>query len=124
MLQDAIAIDFDETFTANVNLWSNIIRMLQAAGHKVICATARVGTPGNRSGLAAVLPPGVKIVFCGSVPKRTACIAAGYEVKIWIDDCPEAIGDRGPGVLWLIRIESLLRGIVWWFKRRLGIYQR
>jgi hypothetical protein len=124
MLQEVIAIDFDDTFTADVNLWSNIIRMMQSAGNTIICATARVDTPGNRSGLAAVLPSGVKLVFCGTTPKRTACVAAGYEVSIWIDDFPEGIGDRGPGVLWLIRIESWLRGIVWWFKRRIGVYQK
>ena len=47
-------------------------------------------------------------MFCGNQYKRDATLAAGYDVQIWIDDTPEAIVNMRPGILWLIRLKSLL----------------
>jgi hypothetical protein len=91
MLRDTIAIDFDDTFTSDINLWYGIIQRIQDYGYTVICATARGWSQCNEDGLKAVLPPRVEVVFCGTTCKRTACQNAGYNVTIWIDDTPAAI---------------------------------
>lgn len=36
-----IAIDFDDTFTADVNAWTAVIQTLQSFGHRVVCVSAR-----------------------------------------------------------------------------------
>jgi hypothetical protein len=117
--KDAIAIDFDDTFTADPEVWSNIIRLLQLHGYTIICATSRKFSHWEECHLKENLPIGVKIVFCGNKFKRPACKAAGYNVTIWIDDTPEGIG--GPGILWLIRIESFLRSTKDWILRKLHL---
>jgi hypothetical protein len=85
-----IAIDFDDTFTVDPRTWRSVISTLQAAGHTVICATARSHSEANERDLSAAT--GVKVVFCGiEVCKRHACAWAGYEVDVWIDDTPSAV---------------------------------
>jgi hypothetical protein len=85
-----IAIDFDGTFTVDPRTWRSVIRTLVDAGHTVICATARTQSNANDHDLSEAT--GVKVVCCGvEVCKRVACARAGYNVAVWIDDCPEAI---------------------------------
>jgi hypothetical protein len=110
MLIDAIAIDFDATFTSDECLWYNVIKSIQIGGYKVICATARSWSEREEHDLTEALPHDVKIVFCGNKFKREACEAAGYNVTIWIDDCPSGI-DRSSGIVWIERIKSFLHTI-------------
>ena len=108
MLIKCIAIDFDDTYTSDTRLWHYIILTLQSAEITVICATARSWSEANERDMLVELPNKVKVVFCGNQYKRDATLAAGYDVQIWIDDTPEAIVNMRPGILWLIRLKSLL----------------
>jgi len=118
MLIDAVAIDFDDTFSSDVNTWSYIINILQNKDYRVICATARSWSESNEYGLQAVLPKNVKIIFCGDQFKRTACEAAGFNVTIWIDDCPSGI-EESSGIVWMERLKSFVHSTKNWIKRHL-----
>lgn len=91
MSQLTIAIDFDDTFTADVATWSSVIGILRAAGHKVICVSARRNELSHRQQLQRALPEGVEVLLSYDTPKRLFAKAHGHDVDIWIDDMPEAI---------------------------------
>lgn len=85
-----IALDYDDTFTADPDLWRQFVSSAQARGHTVVCVTAR-RTPPDFS-REPRLPLGVAIVCTGGQPyKKHAAAKAGYAVDIWIDDMPELI---------------------------------
>lgn len=86
-----IAIDYDDTFTADVNAWSAVIRVLQNAGHRVVCVSARRNDFGHRRELEAALPKDVTVFLSYGTPKREYVKQNDLEVDIWIDDMPEAI---------------------------------
>lgn len=85
-----IAIDYDDTYTADPGLWSRFIGMSRERGHSVVCVTARTMLPDFTS--EPPLPGYVPIVLAGGTLKRAAARDAGYKVDIWIDDRPEMIG--------------------------------
>lgn len=87
-----IAIDFDDTFTADRELWAAFIRHAQCRGHHVVCISARRNTLEHRQHVAEALPPGVRVLLAYDCPKREYALQHGLAVDIWIDDCPEAIG--------------------------------
>jgi len=86
-----VAIDFDDTFTADVDTWSEVIRTLQRSGHVVVCVSARREMFSNRRELETSLPEGVAVFLSYDEPKRQFMEKQGYDVNIWIDDIPEAI---------------------------------
>lgn len=94
-----VAIDYDDTFTADVRTWSNVIKLLQCAGHRVVCVTARQGSDGNRCEVTGAMPDGVAVLFAYGWQKREFARANGIEVHIWIDDLPEAIPSKRDLVL-------------------------
>lgn len=89
-----VAIDYDDTFTADVAAWSSVIRILQDAGHRVVCITARNGTDGNRREVTKAMPNGVCVLFAYGYQKREFAVMNGVTVDIWIDDLPEAIPSK------------------------------
>ena len=91
-----IALDYDDTFTADPVFWRAFIELAQAGGHKVIIATLRENNYGNPKEINDALGVGhlVPIVFCNHRYKDEMCRKAGYTVDIWIDDMPEAVRER------------------------------
>lgn len=79
-----IALDYDNTYTADPPMWDAFIGCAQGRGHTVIIAT------GRRENDPATVP-GVKTIYCGHSLKEHACRAAGINVDIWIDDMPGMI---------------------------------
>lgn len=87
-----ISVDYDNTYTADPELFTQIIKLLQAAGHTVICVTGRndaISQPVLDS-IGKLIP----CVFAGGEWKRDAAAKAGYKVDIWIDDDPTYIGKQ------------------------------
>lgn len=93
-----IAIDYDDTFTADPALWVLVIVAAQHRGHKVICVTGRKALPDFTRD--PPLPASVPIVLAGAEFKRVAAGRAGYKVDIWIDDMPEMISSGGGILQW------------------------
>jgi hypothetical protein len=89
MSQLTIAIDFDDTWSADPEGWRCVFDLLTTRGHVVIMATGRHQWSDDMG--RAALPPDMPIVYCGSELKERATRAAGYSVDIWIDDMPGMI---------------------------------
>lgn len=86
-----VAIDFDDTFTADSKAWRAVIEVLRATGHQVICVSARADSERDREELKAALPKGVHILLSEQCPKRVFAMRHGYDVDIWIEDTPLAV---------------------------------
>lgn len=87
-----IAIDYDNTFTADSFLFIKIIELMQSRGHRVIIATGRHRWSEDME--RTPLPPDLDVVYCGVELKSIACKRAGYNVDIWIDDTPSTISPQ------------------------------
>lgn len=82
-----IALDYDDTYTADPELWDLFIKSAQDKGHYVFIATARPDSD-------PVIPPlGLEVAYCNGKPKLQAVLELGIpEPNIWIDDWPWHIG--------------------------------
>ncbi len=86
-----IAIDYDDTFTTDPTTWRQIIYVLQAYGHEVVCVSARYNTFDNKRELEEAIGLGVEVVLCGHNAKAEVMAKRGTPVDIWIDNNPNAI---------------------------------
>ena len=85
-----IALDFDNTYTADNVLWDAFINLAVSLGHKVYIVTMRCPTNDT---IPIRLPDNLcGIFYCNGNPKRSYCNDVfGVEFNIWIDDHPEGI---------------------------------
>lgn len=83
-----IAIDFDDCYTADPELWDAFISHARERGHRVICCTCRRETMDNVHDCDV---PGVLTHFTGGSPKRWYLEQRGIFVDIFIDDHPECV---------------------------------
>ena len=90
------AIDYDGTWTSDVEAFKAFASLLRRRGHTVIIVTSRAsgGTEVERECKAHV----DEIIFAGRSWKRAAAERAGYKPDVWIDDMPEMIG-RPPQIV-------------------------
>nr|CAA6829273.1 MAG: Unknown protein [uncultured Thiotrichaceae bacterium] len=90
-----IAIDFDNTITADVNFYLNLIDAYHAAGWTPIVCTLRDRSESNIEEMKRLLyDVPIEIYTCGGNPKQEYMLAQGIDVNLWIDDfypgiCPE-----------------------------------
>ena len=86
-----IAIDFDDTLTADPVLWFTFIDVAKRIGHIVVCVTARRDTEENREWINSWMKERGFDLFThytslGS--KLDYMERIGVKVDIWIDDDP------------------------------------
>lgn len=89
-----IAIDFDDTFTADPELWAVFIRLAQHKGHRVLCVTSRRDSESNLEDMVGVFEANglsLPVIFCNMGSKLWTMEQRGTKVDIWIDDAPHAI---------------------------------
>lgn len=89
-----IAIDYDETFTADPDLWAMFVSKAQDKGHRVLCVTARRDTDENREMMTEnfdLYGVEMPIIFSNLGSKMHVMESRGIKVNIWIDDSPFAI---------------------------------
>lgn len=89
-----IAIDFDDTYTADTELWGLFLRKAIANGHSVFCVTCRREDEENRQIIDEAFEDeflSVPVVFCNMGSKVWTMEQLGIKVDIWIDDAPHAL---------------------------------
>jgi hypothetical protein len=84
-----IAIDYDETYDMDFDLWEAFAMLAASRGHRVICTTARHEPPGTFDCRERV--PSFEVYCTQNQQKRPFMEALGIKVDIWIDDSPESI---------------------------------
>lgn len=91
-----IALDYDDTYTRDPELWRTFIGDAEARGHSVIIATSRFahGMLESEDPIYEHVPHNILVVFCNHNLKREVCEKAGHKVDIWIDDQPGSIEER------------------------------
>lgn len=92
-----IALDFDRSFTSDVDFWRLIVHAAVLRGHQVYCVTGRTDCPRNRKEVADTFGADTfklltDCVFCNHAPKRQKIQSLGYRIDVWIDDLPEGVG--------------------------------
>lgn len=88
------ALDFDDTFTADPELWAAWIVMAKRRGHKVYCVTARRDHEENRQEIFDLFDEWhveIPVIFCNLGSKTWTMEQRGIKVNIWIDDAPHAL---------------------------------
>lgn len=87
-----IAIDYDNTYTADPAMWDEAIKLFQFCHHSVICVTARPEIMGQvvLDSIGKLVP----VLCAGGEWKRDFALKHGYKVDVWIDDSPEFIAKQ------------------------------
>ncbi len=86
-----IALDYDNTYTADPELWDDFIVLSRNRGHLVIVATMRDEA---LEGKIVKIDLGFKvddIIFTNRKAKKPFLAALNIHPDIWIDDIPEFI---------------------------------
>lgn len=86
-----IAIDFDDTLTADAELWRDCIAKAISRGHLVMCVTARRDTTENREWISDWMKEhGISLYthYTSLASKVDHMARIGVKVDIWIDDDP------------------------------------
>lgn len=89
-----VAIDYDNTYTADPETWNKVIHLFLTTKHTVICVTGRDNTEAMSSPVMSSVGRLIPVIFAGTSWKRVAAEKAGYKVDIWIDDTPESIAQQ------------------------------
>lgn len=87
-----IALDYDDTFTADKTAWIRFIQLFQDYGHQIIIVTMRDGEADWHSDFKDLYDKyGISTIFCNGESKRDVTERMGVEIDVWIDDRPEGI---------------------------------
>lgn len=78
-----IALDYDETYTADPAMWDAWLRLAADHGHEVVCVTMRHAHEWVR------MP--CEVIYTGRRAKAQHMAELGRMPHIWIDDSPHWI---------------------------------
>ncbi len=81
-----IALDYDETYTADPGLWDLFIAEAQRRGHLVQIVSFRFDFGDNRDIEETAAALAISVVYTNARQKQHA-----VEADIWIDDSPESV---------------------------------
>jgi hypothetical protein len=82
-----IALDFDETYTRDMDFWNTFLHNAKERSHRVFCVTMRYKHEGDE--VIATLGNRVEAVyFTGRRGKKKFMYEQGHHIDIWIDDTP------------------------------------
>ena len=83
-----IALDYDDTYTADRGLWNAFISNAQERGHEIIVVSFR-----EEHQMEPVRKefPHLRVFGTNCIPKRKFCDDNGIWIDIWIDDLPGTI---------------------------------
>ena len=84
-----IAIDFDNTWTVDPDMWQAFRVLAELQGHSCIIATNRYKW--SRDMDRWMLPVDMTVIYCGGEYKDVACKMQGWKIDVWIDDTPRMI---------------------------------
>jgi hypothetical protein len=87
-----IAIDFDDTLTADSKLWEAFIKSATELGHTVYCVTARRDTDENRESISEWMRMHgimLHVIYTALASKVWHMQKLGIRIDIWIDDDPK-----------------------------------
>lgn len=92
-------IDYDDTITADIASFGQIIKLIQNLGHNIVIVTGRSKEGKWETEVFdtiefLVLNYGINyipVVFSGNEWKKKSAKNSGYEIDIWIDNSPEYI---------------------------------
>lgn len=82
-----IALDYDKTYTADMELWNEFVKMAVNRGHKIICLTMRY--PEEK-----IENWHVPIYYTCRQAKLVWAKTNNIHVDIWIDDRPTWLFDN------------------------------
>lgn len=86
-----IAIDFDDTLTADAALWRHFIELCKLFEHQVVCVTARRDTDDNNETIDSWMQShgfDLRVYYSALGSKVEYMRNRGLKVDIWIDDDP------------------------------------
>jgi hypothetical protein len=83
------ALDYDDTYTRDPDMWLMFIELLRSRGHDVIIATMR--DPSEASDMDPRLLAIVEVQFTSGQQKKPVLDKRGIYPSIWIDDRPDWI---------------------------------
>lgn len=88
-----IAIDFDDTYTLDPNMWDQILNLMVLSGHEVFCITARPDRHMDkvRETIGKVI--GMENCIGTQLLAKRKYVKDHYGLvfDVWIDDTPDAI---------------------------------
>lgn len=84
-----IALDWDDTYTADPGFWDAFIDLAKLHGHKVVICSCR--TPEWAAEAPMETPSDTAVFLTSFGPKRPYMEKMGLPVDVWIDDCPESV---------------------------------
>lgn len=89
-----IGLDYDDTFTADKELWGWFVGKCLRKGYDVRFVTFRFEETRSYTNEDIKLDSeklGIPIIFCNGIQKAEVTSAARFPVDIWIDDFPVGI---------------------------------
>lgn len=87
-----IALDYDNTYSADPDLWNRFAMDASYRGHEVVIVTARDERFDVTAGIQELVNRGWTIYWCRGVAKKWYMHHFGdVDVDVWIDDKPESI---------------------------------
>jgi hypothetical protein len=87
-----ISLDYDDTFTADPDLWKSFIGLCLRKGHQVVIITARKYSDESQREITEALRPYNLIIYhTDCMPKIEYAKRAYLDIDIWIDDSPRIV---------------------------------